>query len=791
MFKKIIALFLTGALLLSLVACGGKNPTSTEPSTTEATEPSTTEAPELTAQDYYDQAMEALKAENNVTMEYSAKETYNVWNDTFLCNTMATAIYEDLQSDSPVIKVEGTMSFNRSANIPFTDFYYDGNSYALFSNAEAKHRDESDLDAFLSRQYPICLFDAENFEEATVWGTPTGVRLTFSNATALEDWLAPEYAELTEATAELTIGENGVEEMSYSAKYRQGPSDISFSINTTLSTPKDVTLEKAPPKDADSYALLDFALIPQMYYRAIMNYDTSVDRSHQQVEICVSQAAGAATYMVSSADVTKENGKTLLKKETTGNIYTPDDTYTQNYSILYRDGVLTETIDGETSETAIPETRIANYASGEVNQYYPNLRWLRTADMTVVGEGILLEFTMDTSEDAQESYKLMTAETILGDQAELLDELATDYTTNKLTAYMGIDMDTWLPTSFGLDYEGVHTIEGQECILSQQYYAKLTGACPDTRVAITEEPIPDEEPETPATPLFYHVTGQDGSEMWLLGTIHVGDSRTAYLPQEIYDAFDASDALAVEFNMNAYEEDMATDENYHEDITDLYFYSDDTTIQDHLDEDVYDAAVKYMKYTGEYNSNLEYFKPFVWESAISQYQLSGGRRLFSEKGVDQRLIDLAEEKEKEILDVESADAQFSMLSGFSDGLQQILLESVLAGTRNEYNDSVLHLYELWCAGDEAALIQYLREDSTADEAEQEEMDEETKKLLEEYTNAMSTDRDIDMIAIAKDYLRSGKVVFYAVGLAHLLAENGLVDGLRAAGYTVELVEFKK
>ena len=60
--------------------------------------------------------------------------------------------------------------------------------------------------------------------------------------------------------------------------------------------------------------------------------------------------------------------------------------------------------------------------------------------------------------------------------------------------------------------------------------------------------------------------------------------------------------------------------------------------------------------------------------------------------------------------------------------------------------------------------------------------------MAEYNQAISTDRDADMIAKAIEYLESGETVFYAVGLAHLLAETGLVDGLRAAGYTVELVK---
>jgi uncharacterized protein YbaP (TraB family) len=68
--------------------------------------------------------------------------------------------------------------------------------------------------------------------------------------------------------------------------------------------------------------------------------------------------------------------------------------------------------------------------------------------------------------------------------------------------------------------------------------------------------------------------------------------------------------------------------------------------------------------------------------------------------------------------------------------------------------------------------------------------EEEQKLYAEYDKAMSYDRNEGMLEVAKQYLESGDTVFYAVGLAHLLAENGLVFTLRDAGYTVELVTYK-
>jgi uncharacterized protein YbaP (TraB family) len=45
-----------------------------------------------------------------------------------------------------------------------------------------------------------------------------------------------------------------------------------------------------------------------------------------------------------------------------------------------------------------------------------------------------------------------------------------------------------------------------------------------------------------------------------------------------------------------------------------------------------------------------------------------------------------------------------------------------------------------------------------------------------------------MVEVAKGYLAEGRKVFFAVGLAHLLGEGGLVHALRDAGFTVTLID---
>ena len=199
-----------------------------------------------------------------------------------------------------------------------------------------------------------------------------------------------------------------------------------------------------------------------------------------------------------------------------------------------------------------------------------------------------------------------------------------------------------------------------------------------------------------------------------------------------------------------------------------------------------------MSYTGVFNSVVDFkngavntvngnntdniFALFTHNLFVS---LSGIR---SEKGMDMRLLKLAEEQGKKILEVESSLQQYEMFADFSRELQLLLLEFNLEYTVAEYAAELQEMYDLWCAGEEAALRKMLAEDN-------DDMTAEELALYQEYVDEVIIQRNEKMLEVAIDYLESGETVFYAVGLAHLLQENGLVDTLRAAGYTVEQLTY--
>ena len=231
-------------------------------------------------------------------------------------------------------------------------------------------------------------------------------------------------------------------------------------------------------------------------------------------------------------------------------------------------------------------------------------------------------------------------------------------------------------------------------------------------------------------------------------------------------------------------EQAESDQELMAQIRRAYLYSDGTLVADHIsDQQLYSDTIRLLEVTGQYTQMMELFKPYFLGQMLSSFLEERTMLLSSDYGVDFLLEDRANAQDKEIRSVESGMSQIQMMADFSDALQEMLLkESVYYGHVGS-GVAAGELFEMWCRGDEAELREYIN-------AEPEDMSEEEKRLYEEYEKAISTDRDIGMVEVAKGYLESGDTVFYAVGLAHLLAENGLVDSLRAAGYTVELVPYE-
>lgn len=305
---------------------------------------------------------------------------------------------------------------------------------------------------------------------------------------------------------------------------------------------------------------------------------------------------------------------------------------------------------------------------------------------------------------------------------------------------------------------------------------------------LSTEPSPDpttvpdhrEEQTAPASisPLLYRVTDADGNVAWLFGSIHLGYDYFYPLPEYVNEAYENADAIAFEFDIKAFEEDM----DAQMDAMTMLMYTDGTTIRDHISQELYEESVAILKEYGYYVSYLDYYLPIMWSSFLDQC-LYEEMEMDAALGIDTHLIERAYADGKEVLEVESAEFQYGMMADFSPELQELLLEGSVAYFSDlaAVKEDMKAMVELWANGDEAAFAAYLTEEG-------EFSSEEERKLYEEYNNAMIVERNNAMTDYAETVLKSGKEVFICVGAAHIVGEGAMADLLRQRGYTVELVQ---
>ena len=768
--KRFTAILLCIAMLTALCACGGGG--------AETTVPTTTPAP--VAAEVYAEAAGKLAALENAELVISYAETMELGEDRFETISKQTVTLLGLGTDAFAASVKETL-FSGSLTVTAREVYTGGTAYSQLNSDGFKA--EMTAEDYLDRLLPLMLVDAALY--GTVEQDEAGI-FTFTDATALESWCDNPYATLSSATATAELGEDGLpSKYTYKAAYTQAAADMELSVTMEIRTPE--TTEIAAPEKADEYLTVELLDVPALILLTQGYLDQSGAALSTSTDVVTSQAAGFAETTVTTLAAYGRDASTIgsfntvyqFADMTTGSVegYTMTETF--------NDGKLTTVIDGGDPETTdgITGYDMQEAIAGAMQYLIPDLGNITGYTLSVMGDTALLEYTCsdDFAKDAEAYY----CQAYLGD-ANLLKNLASASAVTENGGYMGIDLTTGMPLSLGQTFTMTHTIDGQDYILSAASQMNVQLGSRDAYETITGEPLPAREPEELAKPVFYKVTGTNGETMWLLGTIHVGDERTAHLPQEIYDAFAASDALAVEFDTESYTASLMEDEEAIQAYIQAMIYTDGTNLKDHLkDETLYDNTVKLLKATGNYNANMALLtKPVFQFQTIDNFFMANGYRMSSDYGVDMQLMELAKEQEKEILSVESGEFQMDLLANLSDALQELLLKEVVEYGQFATNYGTEELFEMWCRGDEAELIQYLNE-----EEDDSDLTEEEKALYAEYENALGGMRNEDMLAVAQDYLNSGKTVFYAVGLAHLLTDDGLVNTLRDAGYTVELVSY--
>lgn len=265
---------------------------------------------------------------------------------------------------------------------------------------------------------------------------------------------------------------------------------------------------------------------------------------------------------------------------------------------------------------------------------------------------------------------------------------------------------------------------------------------------------------------LWKVENED-TTVYLQGTIHVGNEDFYPLNKKIEDAYEESDVVLPEIDLN--EVDPSISQTL---MMELAMYEDGQTIADDLTEDTYAALEEILQENGISIEMVQQFKPWFMEMLLMEFALEE-TEYSPEYAVDQYFLDRAAEDGKEIRELESFEDQLMMLSGFSDELQLEMLENAILN----YDDMAEELDEItahWLSGATGELS------GTTDV-------EETFEGYEEYMEEMNTNRNIGMADTILELLEedSGKTYFVFVGAMHMVEEPSIVSLIEDDGYEVE------
>ena len=249
---------------------------------------------------------------------------------------------------------------------------------------------------------------------------------------------------------------------------------------------------------------------------------------------------------------------------------------------------------------------------------------------------------------------------------------------------------------------------------------------------------------------------------YLLGSIHFGSKDMYPLPKEMEDAFDRSEVLLVEADLN------------HLDLQKmkaLAEYAGDDTLWNHVSKRV---RLRLEEFCGKYGlraTAMARLKPWVVAVMVSTIpKARSGRE--AGLGIDKYFLDRADKAKKRVVEIESAESltRLSRITG------KMLEKSLAASASQDNEESGKRTEEIWMSGDADLLDRTLREAMSKDPIE--------------VVEANLEERNPHMADVVEQFLKGQEQAFVVVGTGHMVGQVGLVKLLEKRGYQAEQVAIR-
>ncbi len=267
------------------------------------------------------------------------------------------------------------------------------------------------------------------------------------------------------------------------------------------------------------------------------------------------------------------------------------------------------------------------------------------------------------------------------------------------------------------------------------------------------------------TIFLWEISGEEG-EFYLMGSLHFMPQGSYPLSDEIYNALNNSDLLAVELDLRELDQQLI--QQY---VQENGLFHDETRLEDVLDEDTYEKIIELTGDFGLAESQVNLFKPWYASQVISDiiFQEIGFE---SAEGVDLHMIQQAEEQDIKLFELETFEEQMDMISTMDIDLQVAVLKDTLADLDYQA-DTLVELVDKWHEGEVEPIYEFLF------------ANREENPDIEEYYQKVFDERDSNMKEGILELLPDYDKPFVVVGSGHIINNEGLLYLFENAGFETE------
>ncbi|TDL33132.1 TraB/GumN family protein [Jeotgalibacillus sp. S-D1] len=254
--------------------------------------------------------------------------------------------------------------------------------------------------------------------------------------------------------------------------------------------------------------------------------------------------------------------------------------------------------------------------------------------------------------------------------------------------------------------------------------------------------------------------------IYVQGTIHLGHEDFYPLVPEIEEAYESSDVVLPEINM--FEAEVNEEE-----INDMALFEDDTNLQDVLSEESYTKLSDIFEENDMMLEDYDDFQPWFIGTLLGELS-NEQSELAPEYGVDLYFLQRSLEDNKEIVELESIEMQYDVLSGNSMETQVQMLEHTVEAFE-DIDNSLNQLGYSWIHNDTDAFVDQLSEGLGS--------------YGVEYQQQLNDNRNVNMANKLDEILQmdDGQTYFVIIGSAHVVIDPSVPSELEEKGYEVERI----